>query len=409
MKKGNRSHSRPSSGQSSFSILEEEGSSVGRPRQTGDKDEPSFSASYSSVVIPDDDAIEEDSSSDSSGWSFEPSSLSTSEKPMEKSSRNIPVTPPNSLQSKLPMFPPYATHGNTRRGGIQLITGPMFSGKSDELIRRMKRYRIANRRCFLLRPHTDTRTPDDFVYTHGGDIKLECDGAFFTLKDFIELRFSDGWDVIGIDEGQFFPDLVEGCREMANSGCQVIVAACDATDKGLPFGPTIWLVLEAERVDKLRAVCEVCYSEDAAFSILRDTAQKEPGQEVLVGGKELYYAACRACRPGTYGLGNTLGTRPEPGHPVTSTPRSTSDGMAITPRTESTIVPMDQSSPIRSRARNFSTPTKSPHSRKVQYQVGSPYDTMGAKNRSNSMDFPLYVPGSSPIPPPILNDSQEDW
>jgi thymidine kinase len=186
---------------------------------------------------------------------------------------------------------------HSKSGEIQLICGPMFSGKSTELIRRMRRHIIAKRRCFMLRPFADKRTDAAEVHSHDGITKLPCNGVFGTLAEFIATRFHEGWDVVGIDEGQMLCDLVQGCTYMANAGCSVIVAACDRMSDGQPFGDTIYLSLEAEHVDKLKAVCAICQSENAIYSILRDHVPKPTGSTLLVGGSELYYAACRRCRP----------------------------------------------------------------------------------------------------------------
>jgi len=182
-------------------------------------------------------------------------------------------------------------------GRIELVLGPMFAGKSTELIRRLRRHRVARLRCYAIRPVLDDRDPPQVISAHDGVTTESCDGVYATLGAFIGTRFLEGWDVVCIDEGQLFPDLVAGCVAMADSGCVVIVAALDRTSEGTPFGDTMYLTLEAERVDKLRAVCVVCQSDYAIFSVLRDGVHKHAGDNVLIGGSELYYAACRACRP----------------------------------------------------------------------------------------------------------------
>eukprot|EP00042_Codosiga_hollandica_P036376 m.277625 g.277625 ORF g.277625 m.277625 type:complete len:267 (+) comp54877_c0_seq1:39-839(+) len=174
----------------------------------------------------------------------------------------------------------------THRGNIQIIFGPMFSGKSTELLRRMKRYAIAKQRCFLIKYSRDMRYSLDGVSTH--DRQEAAAKAASVLSEVREEAFLH--DVIGVDEGQFFPDIVEFCEEMANEGKTVIVAALDGTFQRKPFGRVLDLIPLAESICKLNAVCVHC-SADAPFSQRLGT---ETEVEVI-GGAEKYVAVCRGC------------------------------------------------------------------------------------------------------------------
>ncbi|XP_046554538.1 thymidine kinase, cytosolic-like [Haliotis rubra] len=172
------------------------------------------------------------------------------------------------------------------RGQIQIIFGPMFSGKTTELMRRMKRYMIASFSCMILKSAKDDRYDKHDISTHDR-IMMPAIAAYELMSHTPEALKCD---VIGIDEGQFFPDIVEFADAMAEKGKIVIVAALDATFQKKGFGDILNLVPLAEHVVKLSAVCMNCYNE-ASFS-------KRKGNEtevVLIGGPEKYLAVCRAC------------------------------------------------------------------------------------------------------------------
>jgi len=175
-------------------------------------------------------------------------------------------------------------------GEIQLIYGPMFSGKTTELLRRLRRFTIAKRRCVVMKYKRDIRYDDSCAATHDHQ-KAEAI-ACGRLGEIDPSRL-DGVDVIGIDEGQFFPDCVDFAEKMANQGKIVIVAALDGTFERKPFGNILNLIPLAEVVTKLSAVCMVCQGE-AAFS-------KRIGNEKkieVIGGAEKYLATCRQCHQG---------------------------------------------------------------------------------------------------------------
>ncbi|KAJ3614747.1 hypothetical protein NHX12_018317 [Muraenolepis orangiensis] len=175
------------------------------------------------------------------------------------------------------------------RGQIQVIFGPMFSGKSTELMRRVRRFQIAQYKCLVIKYSKDTRYSDNDMATHDK----------YTMAAIPATRLSDvsplttGVCVIGIDEGQFFPDTVEFCEEMANLGKTVIVAALDGTFQRKPFGNILSLVPLAESVVKLNAVCMQCYKE-ASYTKRLGTEQEVE----VIGGADMYQSACRKCYGG---------------------------------------------------------------------------------------------------------------
>ncbi|XP_025081411.1 thymidine kinase, cytosolic-like [Pomacea canaliculata] len=171
-------------------------------------------------------------------------------------------------------------------GHIELIIGPMFSGKTTELIRRLKRYRVAQYGCLIVKYAGDTRYTDNGVATHDRQTL-----PAISTKTLAPI-FSDAltYDVIGIDEGQFFTDVVSFSDQLANEGKIVIVAALDGTFQKKAFGDILNLVPVAENVTKLSAICAICY-QSAAF-----TRRKTKENEVeVIGGGDKYVAVCRTC------------------------------------------------------------------------------------------------------------------
>ncbi|KAH9519778.1 Thymidine kinase, cytosolic [Bulinus truncatus] len=176
--------------------------------------------------------------------------------------------------------------GKRSSGQIQIIFGPMFSGKTTELMRRMKRYQIANYRCLIVKYAKDVRYDMNGIATH--DRQTLAAVSAEVLSDLHSEALKH--DIIGIDEGQFFPDVVQFCDKLANQGKVVIVAALDGTFQKKGFGDILNLVPLAEHVLKLTAVCMNCYNE-ASF-----TKRKGLETEVeVIGGSEKYLAVCRDC------------------------------------------------------------------------------------------------------------------
>lgn len=137
-------------------------------------------------------------------------------------------------------------------GWIEVISGSMFSGKTEELIRRLRRAQFAKQRVEIFKPAVDTRYDDENVVSHqGNEIRSTPVPAAANIR-----ILADGCDVIGIDEAQFFDDeIVTVCNDLANAGIRVIVAGLDMDFKGQPFGPMPALMATAEYVTKVHAVC----------------------------------------------------------------------------------------------------------------------------------------------------------
>ncbi|XP_066292716.1 thymidine kinase, cytosolic-like isoform X1 [Branchiostoma lanceolatum] len=178
------------------------------------------------------------------------------------------------------------TKPSISKGQIQVIFGPMFSGKTTELVRRIQRYKLARQSCVLIKYARDDRYNKDGIATHDRHVTA----AVATTKLYDIKADMLPCQVIGIDEGQFFPDVVPFCDEMANQGKTVIVAALDGTFQKKGFGDILNLVPLAESVIKLQAVCMSCYNH-ASYT-------KRLGQETeveVIGGCEKYMAVCRDC------------------------------------------------------------------------------------------------------------------
>ncbi|KAF6097665.1 thymidine kinase 1 [Phyllostomus discolor] len=167
----------------------------------------------------------------------------------------------------------------------EVILGPMFSGKSTELMRRVQRFQIAQYKCLVIKYAKDTRYSNLFS-THDRNTMEALPAC--QLRDTTQEAL--GVDVIGIDEGQFFPDIVEFSEAMANSGKTVIVAALDGTFQRKAFGAILNLVPLAESVVKLNAVCMECFREAAYTKRLGLEKEVE-----VIGGADKYHAVCRLC------------------------------------------------------------------------------------------------------------------
>ena len=171
-------------------------------------------------------------------------------------------------------------------GRIELITGPMFSGKSTELLRRLSRFQAAKVPLVLLKFSGDDRYSTTEVQTHDRNAMSAL--AVTRLSE--ALHATTDARVVGIDEGQFFEDLLPVAERLANEGKVVLIAALDGTFQREPFGQIAELVPLCERVDKLSAICAVC-SRPASFT-KRLSAETET---VSIGGADKYVAVCRRC------------------------------------------------------------------------------------------------------------------
>ncbi|MEQ9261819.1 MAG: thymidine kinase [Owenweeksia sp.] len=165
-------------------------------------------------------------------------------------------------------------------GWIEVICGSMFSGKTEELIRRMKRAQFATQSVEIFKPIVDTRYAEEDVVSHDMN-SIRCTPIESSSNMLI---LGDGVDVIGVDEAQFFDDgIVEVCNELANRGSRVIVAGLDMDFKGKPFGPMPNLMATAEYVTKVHAIC-VKTGDLAHYSHRKAAGEKQ----VLLGEKEEY-------------------------------------------------------------------------------------------------------------------------
>ena len=174
-----------------------------------------------------------------------------------------------------------------QQGRIKVICGSMFSGKTEELIRRLKRARIARQRVEIYKPAIDTRYSDNDVVSHEAN---SIPSTPVESARSILLMASDA-QVVGIDEAQFFDNaIVEVCNELANSGKRVIVAGLDMDFKGIPFGPMPQLMAIAEDVTKVHAICVKCGN---LAHVSHRIVKAE--QRVLLGEQHEYEPLCRQC------------------------------------------------------------------------------------------------------------------
>ena len=178
-------------------------------------------------------------------------------------------------------------HETNRRGRIEVICGSMFSGKTEELIRRLKRASFAKQRVEIFKPSIDTRYSEEKVVSHDSNsiqsTPVDSSGSI--------LLFTSEIDVVGIDEAQFFDEgLVDVCNELANNGVRVIIAGLDMDYKGIPFGPIPALCAIADEVTKVHAICVRCG--DLAYISHRTIANDK---RVLLGEKTEYEPLCRRC------------------------------------------------------------------------------------------------------------------
>lgn len=174
-----------------------------------------------------------------------------------------------------------------RRGWIEVVCGSMFSGKTEELIRRLKRAKIANLRVEIFKPKIDTRYDEVQIVSHDENAILS------TPIDNSQtiLLMASNVDVVGIDEAQFFDDqLPEVCEQLALKGIRVIVAGLDMDYQRKPFGQMPQLLAKADYITKLHAICVKC-GNIANYSFRKTTQE---GQVVL-GEKDVYEPRCRTC------------------------------------------------------------------------------------------------------------------
>ena len=181
-----------------------------------------------------------------------------------------------------------------RSGWVEVVCGSMFSGKTEELLRRLKRAKFANQKIEIFKPALDTRYDSVKVVSHDEN---------FILATPVEhsrkiLTVSDDVTVVGIDEAQFFDlDLIENAQKLALRGKRVIVAGLDMDFRGLPFGPIPGLLAVAEYITKVHAICSHCGN-----LATHSYRLSEEESTVLLGEKDKYEPRCRSC----YSMGNIL-------------------------------------------------------------------------------------------------------
>ena len=180
-----------------------------------------------------------------------------------------------------------------RGGWLEVVCGPMFSGKSEELIRRLRRAEIAGQRVLIVKPRIDDRYDIGHVVSHAGATMRAV--AISRPEDVPGLV--EGYDVVGVDEVQFFgPEIVLAIDALVERGMRVVASGLDQDFRGLPFGSMPELLCRAELVDKLQAVCHRCGGPATMTQRLVDgDPAPADGATIVVGALEQYEARCRAC------------------------------------------------------------------------------------------------------------------
>lgn len=202
-----------------------------------------------------------------------------------------------------------------RSGWIEVICGSMFSGKTEELIRRLKRAKIANQEVCIFKPATDIRYSVERVVSHDENYLLSTS---VKNSEAILESVGDQVQVVGIDEAQFFDlGLTDVCQSLAFKGVRVIVAGLDMDYLGQPFGPMPFLLAVAEYITKVHAICAHCGN--LATHSYRISMERE---QVLVGARDMYEPRCRVC----YQMGNILDLKvARKSQPVTTNPAQSED------------------------------------------------------------------------------------
>lgn len=177
-------------------------------------------------------------------------------------------------------------------GSIEVICGSMFSGKTDELIRRLVRATIARQKVQVFKPAVDVRYAVEKVTSHAGS---NFDAIPVEKAENIRDKIEPDTTVLAIDEAQFFdPEIVNIAQELASKGVRVLVAGLDMDFRGEPFGPMPVLLSMAEHVDKLHAICMVCGDEASRTQrLVNGKPARYDDPIVIVGASELYEARCR--------------------------------------------------------------------------------------------------------------------
>ncbi len=174
-----------------------------------------------------------------------------------------------------------------KRGWIEVICGSMFSGKTEELIRRLRRVQIAGKKVEIYKPSTDIRYDDQDIVSHNSN-SISSTPVEHSANI---LLYPNDVEVIAIDEAQFFDDqLPHVCEQFARKGIRVVIAGLDMDYKGQPFGPMPALLSMADYITKLHAICMVCGG--LASHSYRKTSNDK---QVVLGEADIYEARCRSC------------------------------------------------------------------------------------------------------------------
>lgn len=185
-------------------------------------------------------------------------------------------------------------HSTPDSGQIEVICGGMFSGKTEELIRRVRRAQIARQKVQVFKPALDTRYARREVTSHNG---MQVEAVPVENTAHLRALIQPDTTVVALDEAQFFDDdVVALCEILANQGMRVIVAGLDLDFRGEPFGPMPALMARAEQVDKMQAICMTCGGPASRTQRLingQPAAYDDP--VILVGASEVYEARCRSC------------------------------------------------------------------------------------------------------------------
>jgi len=187
----------------------------------------------------------------------------------------------------------------TSKGRLEVICGSMFSGKTEELMRRLRRAEYAKKKVLTIKHKIDNRKSYSCIVSHDGDSReacpiTSCEEGLDALMDLVDPSV----DVVGIDEIQFFPDgAISILKSFVDRGIRVIVAGLDTDFRGEPFGIVPYLMAIADSVTKLHAICMVCGEEaNHTQRLVQDgTPARYDESTILVGGEECYEARCREC------------------------------------------------------------------------------------------------------------------
>lgn len=186
--------------------------------------------------------------------------------------------------------------GENDQGRIEVVVGSMFSGKTEELLRRVKRAQIARQKVQLFKPKIDNRYSEDHIQSHNAN---KMQSIVTSSSKEILARVEENTRVVAIDEAQFFDEgIVEAAQTLAYRGKRVILAGLDLDYRGKPFGPIPDLLAIAESVTKLTAVCVICGNPATRSQLVQSKADQAPlntDNPIVVGGQDSYEARCRFC------------------------------------------------------------------------------------------------------------------